>query len=93
MLTSRNIRGGWWVSFLMGGLNHQVEHHLFPSMPRPALREARQLVRAHCQDLDVPYAETTLLRSYAIVVQYLNRVGLSARDPFACPLVTDLRIH
>ncbi len=73
--TSRNIRGGWWVSFLMGGLNFQVEHHLFPSMPRPALRQARLLVREHCDTLDVPYTETTLLRSYGIVVRYLNRVG------------------
>ncbi|WP_308221894.1 acyl-CoA desaturase [Curtobacterium sp. VKM Ac-2922] len=91
--TSRNIRGGWWVSFLMGGLNYQVEHHLFPSMPRPALRQARDLVRAHCDTLDVPYTETTLLRSYGIVVRYLNRVGLSARDPFDCPMVTELRIN
>ncbi len=79
--TSRNIRGGWWVSFLMGGLNYQVEHHLFPSMPRPALKQARLLVRDHCDTLDVPYTETTLLRSYGIVVRYLNRVGLAARDP------------
>jgi fatty acid desaturase len=91
--TSRNIRGGWWVSFLMGGLNYQVEHHLFPSMPRPALKQARLLVRDHCDTLDVPYTETTLLRSYGIVVRYLNRVGLAARDPFACPMVAQLRIH
>ncbi len=91
--TSRNIRGGWWVSFLMGGLNFQVEHHLFPSMPRPALRQARLLVRDHCDTLDVPYTETTLLRSYGIVVRYLNRVGLAARDPFFCPMVAQMRIH
>jgi len=93
VLTSRNIRGGWWVSFLMGGLNYQVEHHLFPSMPRPALKKARELVRAHCEKLEVPYTETTLLHSYALVVRYLNDVGLTARDPFACPLVSQLRIH
>lgn len=34
-----------------------------------------------------------LLRSYGIVIRYLNRVGLGARDPFACPLVAELRIH
>jgi fatty acid desaturase len=90
--TSRNIRGGWWVSFLMGGLNYQVEHHLFPSMPRPALKQARLLVRDHCDSLDVPYTETTLLRSYGIVVRYLNRVGLAARDPFDCPMTSELRI-
>ena len=84
--TSRNISGGWWATILMGGLNYQIEHHLFPSMPRPHLRAARVLVREHCRSLDVPYSETSLIRSYGIVIAYLNRVGLSARDPFDCPL-------
>ena len=39
----------------------------------------------------VPYTETTLLHSYAIVIAYLNRVGLAARDPFDCPLAGQLR--
>ena len=84
--TSRNIRGGWWATWLMGGLNYQVEHHLFPSMARPHLSKARAIVREHCKTLDVPYTETSLLRSYAIVIDYLNRVGLAARDPFDCPI-------
>lgn len=89
--TSRNIRGGWWATLLMGGLNYQVEHHLFPSMPRPHLAKARELVRDYCKVLDVPYTETSLLRSYAIVIAYLNRVGLAARDPFDCPITAEYR--
>ena len=84
--TSRNIRGGWWATALMGGLNYQVEHHLFPSMPRPFLAKARVIVRERCEQLEVPYTETSLLRSDAIVIEYLNRVGLAARDPFDCPI-------
>ena len=89
--TSRNIRGGWWATILMGGLNYQVEHHLFPSMARPHLSKAREIVREHCRTLDVPYTETSLLRSYAIVIEYLNRVGLAARDPFDCPITAEYR--
>nr|WP_235201479.1 acyl-CoA desaturase [Microbacterium sp. CH12i] len=85
--TSRNISGGWWVTTFLGGLNYQVEHHLFPSMPRPHLAKAREIVRDYCLSNDVPYTETTILRSYAIVVEYLNRVGLAASDPFDCPAV------
>ncbi|WP_366945543.1 acyl-CoA desaturase [Microbacterium sp.] len=85
--TSRNISGGWWVTALMGGLNYQVEHHLFPNMPRPYLAQAREIVRDYCLANDVPYTETTLLHSYAIVIEYLNRVGLAAGDPFDCPAV------
>ncbi len=91
VLTSRNIRGGHVMSVLMGGLNHQIEHHLFPSMPRPHLGRARELVREHCASLGVPYTETGLVRSYAIVVRYLNEVGLAARDPFDCPAYHRLR--
>lgn len=83
--TSRNISGGWWATTLMGGLNYQVEHHLFPNMPRPHLSKAREIVRDYCIANDVPYTETTLIRSYAIVIEYLNRVGLAAGDPFDCP--------
>ncbi|MEV8266102.1 acyl-CoA desaturase [Microbacterium sp. NPDC076911] len=89
--TSRNVSGGWWATWLMGGLNYQVEHHLFPSMSRLHLSKAREIVREQCETLDVPYTETTLWRSYAIVIDYLNRVGLAARDPFDCPMVSDMR--
>ncbi|WP_260855843.1 acyl-CoA desaturase [Curtobacterium sp. 9128] len=91
VLTSRNIRGGRWLEYGMGGLNYQVEHHLFPNMARPNLRAARVLVRRFCAEHDVPYTETGLIRSYVIVVQYLNRVGSAARDPFACPMVEQYR--
>ncbi len=89
--TSRNIAGGWWATVLMGGLNYQIEHHLFPSMPRPHLRAARALVREHCRSHDVPYTETTLAAAYRSVLGYLDRVGLSARDPFNCPMAGQLR--
>jgi fatty acid desaturase len=91
VLTSRNIRGGWGMNMLMGGLNFQIEHHLFPSMPRPHLLAARNLVRRHCAEVGVPYTEVELLESYGIVVRYLNEVGLSARDPFDCPTFHRLR--
>ncbi len=87
VLMSRNIRGGWLVDLAMGGLNYQVEHHLFPNMPRANLARAQPLVRAFCRDRGITYTETTLVASYARVVTYLNEVGLSARDPFTCPFV------
>jgi len=89
--TSRNITGGWWATALMGGLNYQVEHHLFPSMARPYLARASEIVRDYCATHGVPYTETSLVRSYAIVIEYLNRVGLAARDPFDCPAAAQLR--
>ena len=89
--TSRNIRGGWWATALMGGLNYQIEHHLFPSMARPQLAQTREIVKEYCATHNVPYTETSLWRSYAIVIDYLNRVGLAARDPFDCPMIAEFR--
>ena len=50
VLTSRNVRGGWLTDFALGGLNYQIEHHLFPSMPRPSLRRSQPLVAAFCAE-------------------------------------------
>jgi fatty acid desaturase len=85
VVTSRNVSGGWPMSILMGGLNFQIEHHLFPNMARPYLGQARSIVREYCKTVDVPYTETSLMESYAIVIAYLNRVGLAASDTFDCP--------
>jgi fatty acid desaturase len=91
VLTSRNISGGWFVDLVMGGLNHQVEHHLFPSMPRPNLRKARPFVKRFCAEQGIDYTETSLAQSFRDITSYLNEVGLAARDPFRCPLVSSLR--
>ena len=69
----------------MGGLNYQVEHHLFPSMARPQLHKAARIVREFCAEKKIAYTEAGLFQSYGIVIAYLNRVGLAARDPFDCP--------
>ena len=44
VLTSRNVRGGWFVDVALGGLNYQIEHHLFPGMPTPNLRKVQPIV-------------------------------------------------
>ena len=91
VLTSRNIRGGKFMSVVFGGLNFQIEHHLFPSMARPHLIAASKLVKAHCAAMSMPYTEVPMMESYRIVIAYLNRVGLGGRDPFDCPTFNNLR--
>ncbi|WP_351225708.1 acyl-CoA desaturase [Streptomyces sp. NPDC002133] len=75
VLTSRNIRGGALTDWFLGGLNYQIEHHLFPSMPRPHLRLAQPLVRAHCRRLAMPYTETGLIDSYRQALGHMHEVG------------------
>jgi fatty acid desaturase len=79
VLTSRNVRGSWLVDLMLGGLNYQIEHHLFPNMPRPNLRHAQPLVRAFCQQHGLPYTEASLFGSYAEAVRHLHSVGVPLR--------------
>lgn len=79
VLTSRNVRGGPWVDFTLGGLNYQIEHHLFPSMPRVNLRRAQPLVRKFCDDHGIDYAQCGLFKTYYYVLRYLHDVSAPLR--------------
>ncbi len=83
VLTSRNVAGSRLVHFLLGGLNYQIEHHLFPNMPRPNLRRAQPLIRAFCEQHDLPYTEASLFGSYAEAVRHLHAVGAPLRPAVA----------
>ena len=91
VLMSRNITGGPPMSIFMGGLNYQIEHHLFPSIARPHLRKIQPLVAAYCAAEGVPYTQTSIWAAYRTVIGYLNTVGLKGKDPFLCPLVAQRR--
>jgi fatty acid desaturase len=79
VLTSRNVRGSRLVDFVLGGLNYQIEHHLFPNMPRPNLRHAQPLIRAFCQQRAIGYREASLLGFYAEAVRHLHTIGAPLR--------------
>ncbi len=91
VLTSRNVRGGWLVDAALGGLNYQIEHHLFPSMPRANLRRAQPMVEAFCLEIQVPYRQTSLLDSYRQALSHLHTVGEYARP--LPPAVADSRAN
>ncbi|MGW4802044.1 fatty acid desaturase family protein [Nonomuraea sp. NPDC004297] len=75
VLTSRNVRGGLLLDTALGGLNLQIEHHLFPSMPTANLRRARPIVREYCASLGIGYAECGLLESWRQALTHLHEVG------------------
>ena len=78
VLTSRDV-GGRWASAALGGLNYQIEHHLFPTMPRPNLRLAQPLVEAFCAERGISYTRCSLIRSYAEVLRHLHTIGAPLR--------------
>jgi fatty acid desaturase len=79
VLTSRNVRGGPLTDVALGGLNYQIEHHLFPAMPTPNLRKAQPIVQGYCAEIGVPYEMTSLFDSYAQGLRHLHEVGADLR--------------
>jgi fatty acid desaturase len=80
VLTSRNVIAHPVTDFWYGGLNYQIEHHLFPSMPRNKLREAQPIIRGFCRDHCIAYHETSVLQSHREILQHLHRVGAPLRE-------------
>ena len=74
VVTARNIEGGAWITFILGGLNYQIEHHLFPSMPRPNLKRAQTLVKTFCAKSDLSYCETDLSESFGRIIRHLEAI-------------------
>ena len=80
VLTARNVKAHPITDFWYGGLNYQVEHHLFPSMARNQLREAQVIIRKFCEDLQISYYETSILNSYVEILDYLHVVSAPLRQ-------------
>lgn len=79
VLTSRNVRSGLFNDFWYGGLNYQVEHHLFPSMPRNNLKKAQKIVKAYCVEHAIAYYETSVIQSFREILQFLQQVSAPLR--------------
>lgn len=79
-LTTRNVVPSAFNDYMYGGLNYQVEHHLFPGMPRNKLGEARLIVKAFCEERGLPYYETGLIESYRQILEHFSNVGAPLRE-------------
>ncbi len=79
--TARNISGGRLTSFMLGGLNYQIEHHLFPSMPRPNLRLAQGPVRDFCAAAGLRYSEESFAGSFRQIIRHLSDAGAASPAP------------
>ena len=86
VVTARNVTGGRLTTFALGGLNYQIEHHLFPTMPRPNLRRAQPIIRGFCLRSDLGYCEDSLIGSYRQAVRHLSAApAVAAPVPVPVP--------
>jgi acyl-lipid Delta6-acetylenase / acyl-lipid (9-3)-desaturase len=88
--TTRNVIGGHgipqaFVDWFCGGLQYQVDHHLFPTLPRHSLRKAHALVKSFCHEHNVTYHEADMVDGTMEVLLHLHKVA----DQFVTDFVLD----
>jgi len=64
MRTSRSLKGGTFIHWFYGGLNTQIEHHLFPKAPRFNLLKIQKMTRDFANKYKMKYFETTPIEAY-----------------------------
>ncbi|XP_039989691.1 acyl-CoA 6-desaturase [Xiphias gladius] len=70
-----NIEQSFFNDWFSGHLNFQIEHHLFPTMPRHNYHLVAPLVRALCEKYGIPYQMKTLRQGLADIVRSLKNSG------------------
>ena len=75
MKTTRNINCSWWNDWLQGGLQYQIEHHLFPQMPRHNLEKAKPLVEELCKKHGLKYESTGFFEAVRYCLDDFERLS------------------
>ena len=78
VLSSRDLTSNPLWDFLYGGLNYQIEHHLFPTLPRVNLKRAQAIIQPFCEAHDLSFTIANPLTVYREVFLELRRVGNTA---------------
>ena len=79
VLTARDVRPNPVIDYMYGGLNYQIEHHLFPNMPQNRFKDAQEVVREFCRDRGIPYHETGFWQSHKEILGYMHEVSQPLR--------------
>ncbi len=74
-ITARNITPSWLKDFIFGGLNYQIEHHLFPNMPRKNLGKSREIVKKFCMNTKLKYEEVGFLKCYKDIFSHVHKIS------------------
>ncbi len=77
MYTTANFgRKSFFTSFLCGGLNFQIEHHLFPHICHVHYPAISNIVKIQAQEYGVPYHEfPSFLHALRSHIRYLKKLG------------------
>ena len=80
VMTARNVRGNFLLDWFYGGLNYQIEHHLFPTMPRNNLRDSIAIVKPYCERHNIPYHDAGFYQSFAEILRSMHEASAPLRE-------------
>ncbi|KAG2228560.1 hypothetical protein INT48_004745 [Thamnidium elegans] len=72
VVTGRDVTLSPLGDWFMGGLNYQIEHHVFPNMPRHNLPKVKPMVKALCKKYDIYYHDTGFIKGTLEVLKTLD---------------------
>ncbi|ONK54973.1 uncharacterized protein A4U43_UnF9030 [Asparagus officinalis] len=75
-----NITCPWWMDWFHGGLQFQVEHHLFPRLPRCNLRRVSPIVQQYCKKHNLTYKSASFIDANRKTLEVLRNAAMQARD-------------
>jgi linoleoyl-CoA desaturase len=65
-----------FISWMLGGLNFQIEHHLFPKISHIHYPEIRKIIKKSCAEFNIPYIEYPKMYKAVIShVLFLKQMG------------------
>jgi len=82
VVTSRDLKSSRLTSFWWGGVDFHIEHHLFTSIPRCHLRQARGIIKSFCEAHSIPYHQVGVLESYKEIIRFLYQASTPLRGTF-----------
>jgi acyl-lipid Delta6-acetylenase / acyl-lipid (9-3)-desaturase len=80
LFTTLDIDCPEWLDWFHGGLQFQIEHHLWPRLPRHELRYASKLVKEFCAKEGVHYHNPGWIEAQGELVRSMYQVALKARN-------------
>jgi linoleoyl-CoA desaturase len=88
LLTTANFGNSWLCTFITGGLDHQIEHHLFPLICHVHYPALSPIVKKCAEDHGIPYLHSgSFFQALASHARMLNRLG---RDEDVIGLAVDV---
>lgn len=77
--TTRNMTPSVFKDWICGGLNFQIEHHMFPTLPRHNLTKCRVMVKQFCKENNIEYKEQGFFEGVGLILETLKGVAMTVR--------------